>query len=110
MPFSVKKAIVSTHRHPINKVLHCLGAPIYITGLGLVVYNLVFGIRYLDLEYGIIMYSSAVALFLIGHKTEGNLKAMTLIVLCKYITRSIKLLASRPVTNNKIKYNQSQCA
>ena len=106
MPFSLIKAIMSTHRHPVNKALHCLGAPIYITGLGLVIYNLVFGIRYPDLEYGIIMYCSAIALFLLGHKAEGNLRAMTLIVLYKYIARSIKLIASPPVTNNKIKCNQ----
>jgi hypothetical protein len=63
---------------------------------------LLFGIRYPELEYGTIMYCGAITLFLTGHKKEGNLKAMTLIVLYKYIARSIKLIASSTVTNNKM--------
>ena len=105
MPFSLEKAIKSTHRHPVNRMLHCVGAPIYITGIVLIIDNLLFGITYPDIGYGIIMYCTAITLFLIGHKKEGNLKAMTLIVLCKYIARSIKLTASSPVTNNKIEPN-----
>ena len=105
MPFSLKKTISSTHRHTVNKTLHCLGAPIYITGIALIIDNLLFGIRHPDLESGIIMYCTAITLFLIGHKTEGNLRAMTLIVLCKYIARSIKSITSSPVTNNKIESN-----
>jgi hypothetical protein len=81
MAFSLKKAVLSTHRHPVNKTLHCLGAPIYIAGLALIINNLLFGIRYPELEYGTIMYCGAITLFLTGHKKEGNLKAMTLIVL-----------------------------
>jgi uncharacterized membrane protein YGL010W len=99
MPFSLKKTMSSTHRHPFNKTLHCLGAPIYITGLALIIDNFLFGIRHHDLEYGIIMYCAAITLFLIGHKIEGNLKAMTLIILCKYIARSIKSVTSSAVTN-----------
>ena len=70
MPFSLKKTISSTHRHPVNKTLHCLGAPIYITGIALIIDNLLFEIRHPDLEYGIIMYCTAITLFLIGHTTE----------------------------------------
>ena len=97
MPFSLEKAIKSTHRHPVNKMLHCIGAPIYITGIALIIDNLLFGIRYPDLQYGIIMCCTAVALFLIGHKTERNLKAMTLIILYKYLVRSIKSIESSPL-------------
>jgi phosphate starvation-inducible membrane PsiE len=92
MPISLTKAIKSTHRHPINRILHCIGAPIYITGIALIVNSLVSGIRFPDLEYAIIMCCTAVALFLIGHRTEGNLRAMTLILLYKYIARSIKTM------------------
>jgi uncharacterized membrane protein YGL010W len=91
MAFSLKKAILSTHRHPANKTLHFLGAPIYITGMALIINNLLFGIRHPDIEYGITMFCTAITLFLIGHKKEGNLKAMTLIVLCKYIASSARI-------------------
>ena len=50
MPFSLKKAIKSTHRHPVNKMLHCIGAPIYITGIALIIDNLLFEIRHPDLD------------------------------------------------------------
>jgi vacuolar-type H+-ATPase subunit I/STV1 len=105
MAFSLKKAILSTHRHPANKTVHILGAPIYITGMALITDNFLFGIRHPDIEYGIIMYCTAITLFLIGHKKEGNLKAMTLILLYKYIAWSIKIITSSSVTNNNIESN-----
>jgi uncharacterized membrane protein YGL010W len=103
MPVSLTKAIKSTHRHPINRILHCIGAPIYITGIALILNNLVTGIRFPDLGYAIIMCCIAVALFLIGHRTERNLRAMTLIVLYKYIARSIKTTVSASTTNKSNK-------
>lgn len=60
-------------------------------GIALVVNNFVSGIRFPDLEYGTVMCCIAVALFLIGHRVEGNLRAMTLILLYKYIGRSMKI-------------------
>ena len=98
MPINLTKAIKSTHRHPINRILHGVGAPIYIMGIVLIVNNLVSGIRFPDLDYAIVMCCTAVALFLIGHRTEGNLRAMTLILLYKYIARSIKTTASAPLS------------
>jgi uncharacterized membrane protein YGL010W len=103
MPISLTKAIKSTHRHSINRILHCVGAPIYVTGIALIVNNLVSGIRFPDLEYALAMCCTAVALFLIGHRTEGNLRAMTLILLYKYIATSIKTTASAPLSNKSDK-------
>ena len=99
MPFSLRKAVKSTHRHPINIILHCVGAPIYITGIALIIDNLLFSVKYLDLVYAIIMFCTAVGLFLLGHRVEGNLKAMTLIILLKYLVRSRK--STVPVVTNK---------
>jgi hypothetical protein len=45
------------------------------------------------------MCCTAVGLFLLGHRIEGNLKAMTLIVLFKYVVRSRKSAAVSAVTN-----------
>ncbi|MFL6363189.1 MAG: hypothetical protein ACJ709_07105 [Nitrososphaeraceae archaeon] len=94
MAFSLRKAIKSTHRHPINRILHCIGAPIYIAGIALILDNLLFSIKYPNLAYPIIMCCTAVGLFLLG-----NLKAMTLIVLFKYVVRSRKSAAVSAVTN-----------
>jgi hypothetical protein len=34
---------------------------------------------------GIILFPVAIGLFLAGHKIEGNLKAMTLVIIAKYL-------------------------
>ena len=36
MQFSLLKAIKSTHRNPVNMILHLIGLPIYATGITLV--------------------------------------------------------------------------
>lgn len=86
MSFCLSKAIKNTHRHPVNRILHCIGVPIYVTGIALVLGSLL-GLQTNSIT-GIILWSIAVALFSLGHKIEGNLRAMTLIVVCKYIIRS----------------------
>jgi hypothetical protein len=86
MPFSLVKAIKSSHRHPINRILHCIGFPIYATGIGLILGDL-FGLHTNPVS-GVILWSMAIGLFLLGHRIEGNLRAMTLIVIFKYVLRS----------------------
>ena len=90
MPIDLWKAISSTHRHPINRILHCVGSPIYIAGITLILNNLLFGIKYPAVGYAITLFCTAIGLFLLGHKIEGNLKAMTFILLVKYIVKSRK--------------------
>jgi uncharacterized membrane protein YGL010W len=92
MSFSLIKAIKSTHKHPINRILHCIGAPIYIMGIALILGN-PFGL-YTNYVTGIVLWSMAVGLFLLGHAIEGNLRAMTLVVVFKYVFRSRKLIAA----------------
>ncbi len=84
MPFSLVKAIKSTHRNPMNRILHCIGAPIYIFGIIMIIGHFL-GIDNFNLLTGIILWSMAVGLFLTGHKIERNLRAMTLIILFRYL-------------------------
>ena len=36
VPFCLLKAIKSTHRNPVNRILHLIGIPIYATGIMLI--------------------------------------------------------------------------
>ena len=92
MSFSLIKAIKSTHRHPINRILHCIGAPIYIMGIAMILGSLF--VPHTNYVNGIILWSTAVGLFLLGHTIEGNLRAMTLVVIFKYVFRSRRLIAA----------------
>jgi hypothetical protein len=89
MPFSLAKAIKSSHRHPINRILHCIGCPIYVTGIALILGDF-FGLHTNPVN-SIILWFIAIGLFLLGHTIEGNLRAMTLIVIFKYVLRSSRL-------------------
>lgn len=83
MPFNLFKAIRSTHRSSTNKILHFIGAPLYITGIFLMIAFL-FGMN-IDPIGGIILWITGVVLFLMGHKIERNIKATTPVVVVKYI-------------------------
>ena len=37
MPFSLVKAIKSTHMNPTNRMLHCIGGPFYIFGIVMII-------------------------------------------------------------------------
>jgi len=43
------------------------------------------------LLYGIILYMSSISLFIFGHIIEGNLRAMTLVIIYKYLKSLLKL-------------------
>ena len=87
MPFSLVKAIKSTHMNPINRMLHYIGAPFYIFGVVMIVGH--FLGTSVNLLTGIILWSIAVGMFLTGHKIERNLRAMTLIILFRYFSSTI---------------------
>jgi hypothetical protein len=90
VPFSILKAIKSTHRNPINRILHLIGIPIYATGIMLILDY------FLDVKTnpgaGIALWLIAICLFLVGHKIEGNLRAM--IIIFKYLKSRKLILAS----------------
>ena len=91
MHFSLVKAIKSTHKTPVNRTLHYIVLPIYATGIVLIVGY------FIDLHTititGITLWLMAIGLFLIGHKLEGNLRAMTLIIIFKYLKSRKGMLA-----------------
>jgi len=74
--------------NPINRMLHCIGAPFYIFGVVMIVGHFL-GTSDFNLMTGIILWSIAVGLFLTGHKIEKNLRAMTLIILFRYFGSKI---------------------
>ena len=82
MRLNLLKAIKNTHRNPISRLLHLVGLSLYIAAGFILIVDYYFG-NNLNISspiYGIILFPIAVGLFLIGHKLEGNLRAMTLIV------------------------------
>jgi len=97
MSFDLVKAIKSTHRDPANRILHLIGLPIYVIGIILVI-GYFLGLHTQPVA-GITLWSVAICLFMTGHKIEGNLRAMTLIVLFKYL-KSRKILLSYWVTSH----------
>jgi hypothetical protein len=87
MKLSIYKAMISTHKHPVSRGLHLAGLCLYIAGfIQLVGFYL--GSNSQDISLlisGIILFPVAIGLFLAGHKIEGNLKAMTLVIIAKYL-------------------------
>ena len=80
-----------THRSPANRILHFIGLPIYIIGITLTL-GYFLGLNTNPIT-GVILWSIAISLFLIGHKKEGNLRAMTIIVFFKYLRSKISILS-----------------
>jgi uncharacterized membrane protein YGL010W len=84
LSFSLTKALKSTHRHPLNKILHAIGLPMYVFAIYML-------IAYLtsqgdeNLMFGLALWLTAIGLFILGHRIEGNVRAMTIILLLKYI-------------------------
>ncbi|HZI70690.1 MAG TPA: hypothetical protein VFD60_05970 [Nitrososphaeraceae archaeon] len=94
MRLNLLKAIKNTHRNPISRVFHLVGLSLYIIGFILIATYYYFdnnnSLNVSSPLYGIVLFPLAVCLFLIGHKIEGNLKAMTLIIVMKYLRSKIR--------------------
>ena len=82
MKLNFSKTIRNTHRNPVSRALHLVGLSLYIAGFTLLVIFYPIS-RLLD--------PLAVMLFIAGHKIEGNVRAMTLIVFIKYLRSKIIL-------------------
>ncbi|HEX6028568.1 MAG TPA: hypothetical protein VFY64_05960 [Nitrososphaeraceae archaeon] len=93
MAFNLLKAIRNTHRHPVNRILHCIGLPLYIVGIS-VIASYIIG-QNTNPVNGLVLLIIAISLFLTGHKVEGNLRAMTLIILYKYLKVRIKTIKTK---------------
>jgi len=81
----VIKLIRNTHRHPVNQVLHFVGAPFYVLGLALIIGY--FAAIETNLFAGVTMWLAGVALFLSGHKIEGNMGSMTPLLLFRLLSK-----------------------
>ena len=66
-----------------------MGLPLYIVGISMIA-SYVIG-QNTNPVNGLVLLIIAISLFLTGHKVEGNLRAMTLIILYKYLKVRIRL-------------------
>ena len=89
------KIIKNTHRHPTNQALHSIGAPFYAVGL-VVMLGYFAGIQQHHQHHtmtflvtGSSMWLAAIAVFVLGHKIEGNIGSMTPVLLFRLISRKI---------------------
>lgn len=78
----------STHRHPINRMLHVVGLLLYTSGFYILISHIT-GQHDLNLVSSLVMWFTAIDLFIVGHVIEGNVGAMTLTILFKYVRLSL---------------------
>jgi hypothetical protein len=76
--------VESTHRHLLNKLLHAVGLSLYAFVLYILVSFLI-GIYDHSLLLALILWLTAINVFILGHAVEGNVAAMTAIVGFKYL-------------------------
>ena len=84
---ALARLVQNTHRHPANQALHFIGAPFYAVGLGMVIGHFVGSQT--NLLIGIVMWITAIAFFVIGHKIEGNIMTMTPILVFRLLSRKV---------------------
>jgi uncharacterized protein (DUF2062 family) len=89
---TILKIIKNTHRHPANQALHSIGAPFYGIGLAMTLGHLV-GMQ-TNLAAGGSMLLAAIAMFVLGHKIEGNLRSMAPVLLFRFLL-GVLLLSRR---------------
>lgn len=77
--------IKNTHRHPANRALHCIGAPFYAIGAAMTFGH--FAGMHTDLFVGVAMWIAAIAMFVSGHKIEGNAGSMTPVLLLRLLSK-----------------------
>jgi hypothetical protein len=80
---TILKIIKNTHRHPANQALHSVGAPFYGIGLAMILGHLA-GIQ-TNFAAGGAMLLGAIAMFVLGHKIEGNLRMMAPVLLFMFL-------------------------
>ena len=91
---TILKIIKNTHRHPANQALHSIGAPFYAVGLGMILGYLA-GMQ-TNFAAGGAMLVAAIAMFVLGHKIEGNLRSMAPVILFRFLV-AVVLLSRRKV-------------
>jgi hypothetical protein len=99
---TILRIIENTHRHPASQALHSIGAPFYVVGL-LVMLGHFAGIEQqqttttttTDLVAGAAMWLAAIAMFVVGHKIEGNVGSMTPVLLFRLLLLSLRRKVAR---------------
>ncbi|HYO06422.1 MAG TPA: Mpo1-like protein [Phototrophicaceae bacterium] len=84
----MSKAIKNTHRHPANRVLHVIGLLLYVVAIFMISGSLL-GTNVNPFS-SLYLFMVAIALFLLGHKIEGNVRATTWVVLFKYLKECMR--------------------
>lgn len=79
----VLRIIRNTHKHPVNQALHCIGAPFYGLGIAMLIVHL--GGMQTNVAVGSTMLLAAVAMFVLGHKIEGNIRSMAPVLLFRFL-------------------------
>jgi len=92
---AVIEVIKNTHRHPVNRALHCIGAPFYAIGAVMTLGHLM-GLH-TDLSAGAAMWITAIVLFVSGHEIEGNIKSMTPVLLFRLLSKTVHNSAAQRV-------------
>jgi hypothetical protein len=95
---TILKVIKNTHRHPVNQALHSIGAPFYGVGLAMILGNLAG--MHTNLTAGGAILLVAIAMFVLGHKIEGNLGSMAPVLLFRFLL--VLLLSGRRRGRRKI--------
>jgi hypothetical protein len=83
----ILKILKNTHRHPVNQALHSIGAPFYGLGLAMSIGHLA-GMQ-TNLGAGGTMLLAAIAMFVLGHKIEGNIRSMAPALLVRFLYSAI---------------------
>jgi hypothetical protein len=84
MSLNFVKAVKSTHRHPINKLLHLIGLVLYTFALFTFASYLLGNLNQNPM-LSLALWLTAINLFIMGHMIEDNVRAMTAIILFKYM-------------------------
>jgi hypothetical protein len=84
----------STHRHPTNRMFHLVGLLLYAYGFYILISH-VTGDHDLEFVSSLAMWFTAIDLFIVGHVIEGNVGAMTLTILFKYVKFKLSTNRSR---------------
>jgi uncharacterized membrane protein YGL010W len=95
---TILKIIKNTHRHPVNQALHFIGVPFYGVGLAMILGHLA-GIH-TNLATGGAMLLAAIAMFVLGHKIEGNLRMMAPVLLFRFLLVVLLLSGRRKIARD----------
>jgi mannose/fructose/N-acetylgalactosamine-specific phosphotransferase system component IIC len=97
LPFDLVKIIQSTHRHPVNKMLHVAGLLLYVSGFYVLISHMATQ-HDLHLVSLLAIWLTAIDLFIVGHVIEGNVGAMTLVILFKNIRFKLLTKSRRSIS------------